>query len=260
MTTALLRRAGVLTAVAAATTALAGCAGALGARMTYEDTEKAKITDIVLSGGDGDVTIRTAAVTETTIKRVVQRSSNPADSYRVTGSTLTLDTSCGPDCSVSYDIQAPAGVAVRGQLRSGDVHLADVGATDLEVNSGDLTVSDATGPVRLRTTSGDVRVVGAKSRVTVQATSGDIEATNAGGPLDLRVTSGDITAKLVTAASVTAQATSGDVNITVPDGSYRIATITGSGHANVSGLHSDPAAKNVIDVRTGSGDVTVGTA
>ena len=260
MTTTPLRRAGALTVVAAATAALAGCAGALGARMTYNDTEPTKITEIVLSGGDGDVSITTAAVTETTIRRVIQRSSNPGESYRVTGSTLTIDSSCGHGCSVSYEIQAPTGVAVRGGLRSGDIHLSDVGAADVRVNSGDLTVRNATGPVQLRATSGDIRVLDAKSTVQVQSTSGDVEAMNIGGAVDLRVTSGDITAKLATAASVTAQTTSGDIDVLVPSGSYRIVTNTGSGDAGVVGLTSDPAAKNVIDVRTGSGDARVSAA
>ena len=260
MTTALLRRAGVLTVVVAATAALTGCAGVLGARMTYNDTETAKITEIVLSGGSGDVSITTAAVTETTIKRVIHRSSNPGESYRVTGSTLTIDTSCGHDCSVSYEIQAPAGVAVRGELRSGDIQLAGVGATDLEVTSGDLLVRNATGPVQLRATSGDIRVLDAKGPVTAQSTSGNIDAENVGGTADLRVTSGDIAVKLVTPASVTAQTTSGDVTVLVPHGDYRIVTTTGSGDAGVIGLTSDPAAKNVIDVRTGSGDANVSAA
>ena len=77
--------------------------------MTYDDTEKAKITDIVLTGGSGDVTITTAPVTETTITRVIRRSTNPGESYRLVGTTLNIDTTCGVDCSVTYEIKAPPG-------------------------------------------------------------------------------------------------------------------------------------------------------
>jgi|tagenome__1003787_1003787.scaffolds.fasta_scaffold20486547_1 DUF4097 and DUF4098 domain-containing protein YvlB len=263
MTTTLVRGAGVLVLIAATTTALTGCAGVLGAQMTYDDTVQAKITEIVLGGGSegsGDVRISTAAVDETTIKRIVRRSSNPGESYRVTGTSLNIDTSCGDNCSVTYEIQAPAGVAVRGALRSGDVALDGTGTTDLTLTSGDVVVRNAAGPVQLHATSGDIQVLDAKNSVKVESTSGDIKAINVAGAVDLAVTSGDITAQLTAANSVTAKATSGDVNVIVPPGDYRIATHTGSGDAGVHGVTSDPSARNVIDVRTGSGDVNVSAA
>nr|WP_296066280.1 DUF4097 family beta strand repeat-containing protein [uncultured Actinoplanes sp.] len=246
---------------AAATTTLTGCAGVLGARMTYEDIEKTKITEIRVSGGSGDVTVRSKAeVTQTAIKRIVRGSSNPRESYRLDGTALLLDTSCGDNCQVSYEIEAPAGVAVRGGLRSGDVTLAGVGATDLQLTSGDMIVKDATGPVKLRATSGDIKVLTATSTVTVQSTSGDIEARNVAGAVDLQVTSGDITAERSTVGSVRAQATSGDVRVIVPAGRYQVTTDTRSGDDSVIGVTRDPSAKAVIDVRTRSGDATVSAA
>jgi len=127
--------------------------------MTYNDTEKAKITDIVLSGGSGDVKITTAAVDETTIQRIIRRTTNPGGSYKLSGSTLSIDTSCGLNCSVSYEIQTPPGVKVRGNLDSGDVQLAGVADTTVQVSSGDVMVTDATGPVKVETTSGDMPAV-----------------------------------------------------------------------------------------------------
>jgi len=151
-------------------------------------------------------------------------------------------------------------VAVRGELRSGNVRLTGVGATELEVTSGDVTVTKATGPVQLRATSGDIRVIDTKSEVKVESTNGDIQALHVGGPVDVKVTSGDIAVLLTAPHSVTAEATSGDVNVRVPDGDYQIRTDTGSGEASVQGLSSDPDAKNIIDVRTRSGDALVGVA
>jgi len=110
MTTTLIRRAGVFALIAATTTTLTGCAGVLGARMTYNDTVQAKVTEVALSGRSGDVIITTGAVQQTTIKRVVRGSSNPGESYRMTGSTLNLDTSCGPDCQASYEEMKARGV------------------------------------------------------------------------------------------------------------------------------------------------------
>ena len=260
MTTTLIRRAGVLALIAATTTTLTGCTGVLGARMTYNDVEQSKITEIVLSGGSGDVIITTAAVQQTTIKRVIRRSSNPSESYRLTGTTLNVDTSCGPDCSVSYEIQAPAGVAVRGQLRSADIGLDGVGATDVQLTSGNVMVRNPTGPVQVHSTSGDVDVINAKGAVTVKATSGNVQAISAGGKVDVSTTSGDVDVKLTAANSVRAEATSGNVSLILPLGTYNISTDTASGNASLHGLTSDPTAKNVIEVRTRSGDVDVAAA
>jgi DUF4097 and DUF4098 domain-containing protein YvlB len=228
--------------------------------MTYDDTEKTKITEIRVNGGSGDVTVTTKAVAETKIKRIVRGSSNPGASYSLDGTALVLDTSCGENCQVSYEIEAPPGVAVRGGLRSGDVTLIDTGATDLQLTSGDLMIRGANGPVKVHATSGDIRILEAKSTVTVQSTSGDIEALNAAGPVDLKVTSGDITAKLSTMNSVKAQTTSGDVNVTVPAGNYNVTTHTGSGDESLIGVTDDPNAKTSIDVSTGSGDASVRAA
>ncbi len=197
---------------------------------------------------------------QTEITRVVRGSSNPGASYRLEGTVLHVDTSCGHDCTVSYQIKAPAGVAVRGDLRSGDVLLSGVGATDFELTSGDMTVRDAAGPVQIKATSGDIRVLDPQSTVRVDSTSGDISALNARGAVDISVTSGDVNVLMATPQSVTAEAKSGDVTVRVPRGSYRITTDAGSGDTAVQGLGTDPAAKNVIEVRTASGDALVSLA
>ena len=87
-----------------------------------------------------------------------------------------------------------------------------------------------------------------------------IRAMNVGGPVTARVSSGDVNVKLTTAASVTAETTSGDVNVIVPAGSYRISSGLGSGDERIIGLVNDPESKNIIDVRTRSGDATVSGA
>jgi len=257
MTSSLIRRAGVLALIATTTAGLSGCAGVIGAKMTYDDTEKGKITDIVLTGGSGDLVVTTGAVTETTIHRVIRRSTNPGNPYRLDGTTLTVDTSCGPNCSVSYEIRTPPGVNVHGKEHSGDIRLDGVGATDLKLTSGDVTVTGASGAVAVEATSGDIRVVNAKGSVKVHTTSGDIQADRVAGPVDIKVTSGDVHVALTAPSSVTAQSTSGDLWVSVPKGQYRVTAHSGSGDERVQGLTSDATAKNVIDVRVTSGDITV---
>lgn len=259
MTTTLVRRAGVLALIAATATTLSGCAGVIGAKMTYDDTEKAKITDIALSGGSGDIQISTAAVDQTTIRRVIRGTTNPGASYQLSGSTLNLDTSCGINCSVSYEIQTPPGVKVHGRLASGDLRLAGTADTDVQVSSGNVVVADATGPVKVRATSGDIQVLRSHGTVSAVATSGDIEAIDPAGAVDVQATSGDIQVHLAVPNSVTAYATSGDVAVTVPRGSYNIISRRSSGDTRLNGLTSDPSAKNVLDVKADSGDINIDT-
>jgi DUF4097 and DUF4098 domain-containing protein YvlB len=262
MTTNLTRRTGALALLAtAAATVLVGCDNGVGAKLTFHDTEKVKVSEIVMTGASGDVGVKTAAITETRITRVVHRRSDPEPSYRLDGTVLRIDTDCGSDCTASYQIEAPAGVKVRGELRSGDVALAGVGAADVTVTSGDVTVMGSTGPVKLKTTSGDVTVHDAGAGATLHATSGDLKAMNvAGGPVSARTTSGDVTVRVTEAASVTAHATSGDVEVLVPSGAYQVKTDTASGDAEVVGVVRDPASKNVLDLKTSSGDATVAVA
>jgi hypothetical protein len=261
MTSILSRRAvAVALTAAGAATLLAGCGG-VGARLTFNDTEKVKVTEIVMTGRSGDVSVRTAPIAETRITRVIHRNSDPGPTYRVEGTVLHIDTDCGGNCSVAYDIEAPAGVAVRGEVTSGDLAFDGVGATDVQMTSGDVMIRNATGTVRVKSTSGDINVLDGKAATTIETTSGDVRAMNIAGPVNASVTSGDVDVRLTTAASVVAQTTSGDVNVIVPAGGYRItAGGTGSGDQRIIGVVHDPESKNVIDVRTGSGDATVSGA
>jgi putative adhesin len=260
MTSILSRRAAAVVLTAAATAGvLAGCGG-VGARLTFNDTEKVKVSEIVMTGQSGDVAVRTAPIAETRITRVIHRNSDPGPSYRMEGSVLHIDTDCGRNCSVSYDIEAPTGVTVRGEITSGDLALDGVGATDLKLTSGDVMVRNSTGDIRIRGTSGDINVMDGKGATTIETTSGDVRAMNVAGPVTAKVSSGDVNVRLTTAASVAAETTSGDVNVIVPTGSYRIASGVGSGDERIIGVVNDPESKNIIDVRTRSGDATVSGA
>jgi hypothetical protein len=224
--------------------------------MTFDDIAKTKITEIVLTGGNADVSITTGTGTETRITRVVRGGTSAGQAHQLSGSVLTLPTDCGRDCHTRYEIQTPTGVAVRGDLHSGDILLERVGTVDLQLTSGDVGVRDATGRVAIRTTSGDLVVDGAPE-VKLECTSGDLSALNVAGPITARASSGDTRLSLTTPASVTASVNSGDLELMVPEGSYRIRTAVGSGDETVHGVTDDPDAKNTLDLRTRSGDLTV---
>jgi hypothetical protein len=261
MTPTLARRAGAVTLIAATVTALAGCGGGIGARLTYDDTEKVKVSEIVLTGGSGDVTVTTAAIADTRIKRIVRTdgADDPQASYQLNGTVLTLDTSCGHQCQVSYEIQAPTGVAVRGKLGSGTLTLSDITGADVTMGSGNAAIDRASGTVSLKSGSGDIVANDLRGQTTLVAGSGNVEAHGLAGGKAVRAQtgSGDVTVELTEIASVTARTGSGDVEVLVPDGAYQVKTRNGSGDAQVIGIADDPKAKNVIDVQTGSGDARV---
>ena len=261
MTPTLARRAGAVTLIAASAAALAGCGGGIGARLTYDDTEKVKVSEVVLTGGSGDVKVTTAAIADTRIKRIVRSdgSADPQASYQIAGTVLTLDTSCGERCHVSYEIQTPPGVTVRGKLGSGDLTLSDVGTASIVMGSGDAGIDGATGAVSLRSGSGNIVANDLHSDVTLVTGSGDVEAHGLAGGKAVRAQtgSGDVIVELTAVASVTARAGSGDIELLVPDGAYQLRTHNGSGDSKVIGLVDSPTATNALDVQTGSGDATV---
>src|SRR5690349_9065659 len=171
--------------------ALAGCDGVVGARMTFDDTESAKVTEIVLTGGVSNVTVETdASATETRIRRVIYGGTDPGGSYELAGGVLTLDGDCGRDCRVDFTVTAPPGAAVKGELRSGDVMLHGIGSVDLRLTSGDVMVENGTGPVKVRTTSGDLNVIGG-SEVSLESHSGDLSVLDVTGPVTAKTTSGN---------------------------------------------------------------------
>jgi Putative adhesin len=251
----LTRTLGAVSAAGALT--LTGCFATPQAQLDFSDTEPVRITSIRISGGSGDVAIRTSARTDTVIRRVVRyRGAEPERTYRIEGSVLSIDTRCGNDCGVSYDIEAPAGVSVTGGTTSGDVRLAGVKDVEIDVRSGDVTVDDASGAVHVETTSGNITASAVRGETRLKAASGDIEGRALAGAVVAEATSGTVELGLTRPAAVSAKATSGDVRVTVPRDRYQVRVRTGSGNEAV-GVPNDPAATNVLDVSATSGDVTL---
>ncbi|PWU57935.1 hypothetical protein DLJ47_01015 [Micromonospora sp. S4605] len=247
-------------AVAAAATliVLAGCDNLSFRRLDYDNTEVARITTIRVLPGSGDVVVRASGPAgEVRIKRVVRYQGGQPDArYEIKGAELVLDADCGNRCSVSYEVTAPEGVAVQGETGSGDVDLSRVGPVEFRLGSGNIRVSDASGPVRAETGSGNIDVDDVAAPVTLRASSGDITARRLGGEVDAEASSGNVNLELSTAASARAHASSGDVTLLVPPGAYRVRSGAGSGDVHVA-VPDDPTARLVIDVGTGSGNITV---
>ncbi|MFI2712836.1 DUF4097 family beta strand repeat-containing protein [Micromonospora sp. NPDC018662] len=249
----------VAATAAAALIVLAGCDTLSFRRLDYDQTERVKVTRITVDGdGSGDVVVRaTGPADQVQIKRVVRyQGGEPNSRYEIRGDELVLPTDCGQRCSISWEVTAPAGVAVRGGTGSGNVDLSEVGAVEFTLSSGDLTVSGASGEVRASTTSGNIRLAEAAGPVRLRASSGDIEARRLASAVDAEATSGNLVVELDQPAPVRLHATSGNVDLAVPAGRYRVRADAKSGDTDVR-VSNDPGASLLLDVTATSGNVTV---
>ncbi len=237
---------------------LTGCDNLSFRRLDYDTTESARVTAIRVLPGSGDVVVRGDGDADgVRIKRVVRyQGSEPGVTYKINDTELVLDTSCGHRCSVSYEVITGKGVSVQGATGSGDIDLTRVGPVEVKVGSGDVRVSDAAGPVRVQSGSGDIEVYDVAQPVVLRASSGNITASRLGGEVNAEASSGNVSVELDRPASARVHASSGDVDLTVPAGAYQVRSKAGSGQVELGVTH-DPSAALVLDVRTGSGDITV---
>ncbi|WP_232511332.1 DUF4097 family beta strand repeat-containing protein [Micromonospora sediminimaris] len=252
------RRTGMAVAATAALIVLVGCDNLSYRQLDFDTTESARITAIQVLPGSGDVVVRADGGADgVRVKRVVRYQGNQPDAtYEIKGTELVLDTSCGSRCTVSYEVTVDAGVGVRGETGSGDVDLSRVGRVDLKVGSGNVRVAAATDTVRVETGSGDIEVYDIAKPVVLRASSGNVTGSRLGGEVDAETKSGDVTLDLDKPVSARAHASSGNVALTVPGGAYQIRPRADSGEIDL-GVPDDPSAASVLDLRTGSGDITV---
>ncbi|NIH86553.1 DUF4097 family beta strand repeat-containing protein [Amycolatopsis granulosa] len=181
------------------------------------------VSVVQIDNDSGDVRVRIEDTATTSVHQTYHyRGDRPGDAFTVDGGRLRLD-GCGRDCTVDYDIVAPRGTTVNGEVRSGDLTVYGAASADLRTSSGDIEVRDVTGPVTTNAKSGDIEV-----RLSV--------------PQDVR-----------------AETASGDVRVVVPRDRYRVSgnTMSGDRHIDVA---QDPAAQHVLEVSSTSGDVSVAQA
>jgi hypothetical protein len=211
-----------LLSIAAAALFFTGCYDA--ERHTEQALIEEQVSTVRVVVGAGDVTLEGADVADVNVSARIEGPANHLG-HVLDGDVLTLFDECHEHhCSVDVHAVVPAGLAV-----------------DVQTGSGDLDVSGLLGTLVLHTGSGDVRGQGlAAIELAAQTGSGDIS---------LEVNE--------PAQNVRLQTGSGDVALGVPAGSYRLSNSTGSGDRRVHDVEGDPAAPGVIEIRTGSGDVTI---
>ncbi|RKT84633.1 Putative adhesin [Saccharopolyspora antimicrobica] len=195
--------------------------------------------------------------------------------HRVEGGELVLETDCGWNCSVSYEVVLPAQVPVEGELGSGGLTVVGMASVQAEVSSGSVELVDIAGPVGVRASSGGVRVSGTDSPVEVRSNSGSIELVDLGGRVEAEASSGGITGTGLRGAEIVATSSSGSIeleltgpqraevstssggiDLVVPADRYRVDTDTGSGGADIQ-VPQDPSAAKRLTLSSGSGHISV---
>jgi hypothetical protein len=223
------------------------------------------ITEIHILAGSGDVTyIPDDTVKGVDVRRRVRYLSQPPAAeatIHISGGVVTLQTDCGHNCGVSYEVRAPKGeqgIKVTGESGSGDVRLQGVSTVDLEVGSGNIEIKNATGAIRAKTGSGNITVTDVAGDAVLTTGSGDVEGRDLrGARTTVEVGSGQITLRLPGTGDASAVTSSGDIDVTVPVGTCEIVAETDSGDRNISVGAPTTANPHRVNLRTGSGDITV---
>jgi hypothetical protein len=149
-----------------------------------------------------------------------------------------------PACRTDVTLQVPVGVNV-----------------GISSGRGDLTVRGVSGDVELNTGYGDLTLQNDDGSIIGETGVGDIDGQGLTSHLvDVRTMTGDVSLDvLVAPLRLDAHTEDGDVDLIVPAGPYRVEGDAANGDVQVSPMVvSDAAAKNVIAVHSGRGDIRVG--
>jgi hypothetical protein len=210
------------------------------------------VTRLSVDVESADVRVRRGTGSAVTVASHLEWSSDsPKVTAAVHSGTLSVGTS--PCRGTQFGIQIC-------RIRITVTMPATLPAT-LHTDSGDLTVSDLSGPVDAQADSGDVKVSGLSGPLTMKSDSGDIEADElASKRVRFDADSGNARLRFATApSSVAGVADSGNVTIELPTatGGYDLVVHADSGdvHLPPEGVRKDSSRK--IQAAADSGDVTI---
>jgi DUF4097 and DUF4098 domain-containing protein YvlB len=219
---------------------------AFGHTKVRTHTVAGPIREIVVKSGSGDVDLLPAdgrvQVRET--RHYVFK--QPTLEQDVTNGVLTLEADCSSlyfNCSTDLRVTVPAGIEVKVEADSGNIHAGGIGVHDIHAQSD----------------SGDVHLAlaGRQSLAWAHTDSGDVHVQTAGArAVDARTDSGDVRVETRGETTrVVAQTDSGDVDVDVPAGEYAVDTDTDSGDVEIDGISRNDRAPRTIEAHTDSGDI-----
>ncbi|HVW77755.1 MAG TPA: DUF4097 family beta strand repeat-containing protein [Alloacidobacterium sp.] len=174
--------------------------------------------------------------------------------------------------SIDYDISVPKGTILAASSGSGDVHVSDLsGPAKLNSGSGSIDASGLSGRTMLQTGSGDIRAqLQSPTSVKAQTGSGTIQLNGVQGDLYAETGSGDIEVQGQPTQNWKLQTGSGSVTLNTGNARFSLDAETGSGS-----IHSDPpitmhgslerhhitgdvnGGGPTVRVETGSGDIRI---
>lgn len=266
------RNALALLAASAALITLSSCGGGhTSAEGTFDKTYAVDgPAHLQLSSGSGDAVITVGAPgaihvhgevsvsswsSEGGQRRANELSANPPISQQ--GNLLRIGESRGSmnNVSIDYTIEVPPDTELRASSGSGDLEVSGIkGPASINLGSGSAKASSIGSDVQIRTGSGDVEVENVAGQVTGNAGSGGMKFTNVKGAVRFETGSGDVE---VANPGSTVEVNTGSGNVTVSNATADVRANTSSGDVDLSG---DPGGMNFWDVKTGSGNVTLGVS
>jgi hypothetical protein len=199
-------------------------------------TEERQLTLTAIAGrltidADGDIRITAGGGSEVQIVERIRHSiGRPRVEETSTRDGVVLRGHCAwyaSNCSVSFAVTIPRGLGI-----------------DAHSSGGNVTLTGATGSVRLASSAGDVSATGLQSdQVDARSSAGDVRLSFDSPP-----------------RTVTAHSSAGDVEVRLPtaEGGYRVHVNSSAGDEVVE-VPTDPASDRAIDATSSAGDVTIRT-
>lgn len=221
--------------------------------------ERTPVTEVIITGDSGNVIVIGDNTVGVDVRRTVRyaNGTQPRQTMSVTGTSVNVSTDCGPRCSANYEVHVARGVKVTGRSDSGNVTMRGVSDVDVKVGSGNIRVDSATGAVTVKADSGNIELSDIAGVVRATVSSGNIEITDVRSEtISLESGSGNIEASLPGAANLTARTDSGEITVRVPDNCCRIAANADSGDERIT-VAQNPSSRYLLDLATGSGNITV---
>lgn len=169
------------------------------------------------------------------------RGSEPSITTAIEGDTLRVRMKCKLSCDGGFVVKVPRSVTGVIQLDSGDMEVSDLeGDTRIGVDSGNIHLNGLSGVLTLTADSGNI-----KGSVLSTVVDGSVDS----GNLDLRFDN--------TPTDLDFTADSGNISLKVPKGAYDVHTQVDSGTTRVNDITVDSDASSVIYADVDSGNITI---
>jgi hypothetical protein len=160
------------------------------------------------------------------------------------------------ECGGSTDVkmEVPRGATVILKTQEGDIDVSDVAEASAYTSNGDVSLRRVARAVEAKSNSGDVTLRDAGGHVRLNTISGSVEAINVsaidgGDFLQAKTVSGDVTLESIGPARVEASTISGELNLTgalAPGGHYDFNTTSGDITLTLPGSASFKLAAQVF--------------